>query len=269
MNSIFETDNYRSYIKRKIVEMPKGGYGQFRKLADFLGVHTTLVSQIFSGAKNLMPDQAVLIAEFFGFTEVETEYFVTLVEFARASTDSLRRLLIRRLEEIKARAFENQSSRGNDYCLTEEAKAIFYSDWTYVAIWQLSAIPGHRSADKIAEYLGLPIKKINSVIEFLVLHRLCTEKDGQITVGTVSPLADHKSPWIRIHHANWREKAIGQLVADDANKVHFTSPMTLSKRDVQKIRELIIMFIEDANSVVAPSASEELYCLNIDWFKVR
>ena len=44
--------------------------------------------------------------------------------------------------------------------------------------------------------------------------------------------------------------------------------MTLSHKDALKIRQMIIEFIQSVNKVVDPSPSEEIHCMNIDWFVV-
>ena len=67
---------------------------------------------------------------------------------------------------------------------------------------------------------------------------------------------------------NWRQKAIECLEDERTAKLHYTAPMTLSKKDAEHVRERIAKFLESLVGVVEPSASEELHCLNIDWFEV-
>jgi len=52
------------------------------------------------------------------------------------------------------------------------------------------------------------------------------------------------------------------------DELFFSSPMTLSRKDKQKLREKIIEFIKDFMKTIQNSDEEILCCLNIDWFEV-
>lgn len=67
---------------------------------------------------------------------------------------------------------------------------------------------------------------------------------------------------------NWREKSIEALNREGHAKLHYTAPMTLSKADAELVREMIVKLLESIDKVIEPSPSEELRCLNIDWFEV-
>ena len=268
MISVFQFDEYRAFLKKQISEMPKNGYGQSRRLADHLGVHTTLVSQILTGLKDLNFDQAVLTSEFFGLNELESEFFVALVQMARAGNESSRKMVKKRLTELKSQSSELKNRVKSEGKLSEEQRAIFYADWSYTAVRQLSAIPKLNDVETIAKKLNLSIKKVRSVTSFLISAGLCRETKGRISPGPASTHVDANSPWSRIHHTNWRELALRTLDQENQDHVHYTSPMTLSRRDAKVLRELILKFIESVNKVVDPSPSEILYCLNIDWFEI-
>ncbi len=60
MVRVFEFSNYREYLAKRLKTMPNKGYGQMSELSRFIGVHTTLVSQILKGHKDLTTDQAFL-----------------------------------------------------------------------------------------------------------------------------------------------------------------------------------------------------------------
>jgi hypothetical protein len=47
-----------------------------------------------------------------------------------------------------------------------------------------------------------------------------------------------------------------------------TSPMTLSREDALKVRELMMKSVEKILAINKPSSSEELRILNIDWLKI-
>lgn len=97
---------------------------------------------------------------------------------------------------------------------------------------------------------------------------LVREADGRLQIGPASTHVEASSPWAHVHHRNWRERAMALVDQEATTGVHFTSPMTLSLTDADRIREMSLRFMEDVYEVVDPSPSETLYCMNLDWFKV-
>jgi uncharacterized protein (TIGR02147 family) len=268
MQTIFNFSDFREYLVDQFAGMPKKGYGQSRRLAIALNVHTTLISQVIKGKKTFTMEQAAGVCEFLSLSDMETEYFLLLVQIDRAGSQSLRRVLNRQLEELRARSTELVNRLRSQRKLTEEERAIFYSDWTYSAIRQLTGIDGYQALDPIAEYFGLSRRRTKEAIEFLIRVGLCKEVDGNLRIGPMSTHVESTSAWVRLHHINWREKAIDALNREGPAKLHYTAPMTLSRTDAFEVRELIVQYLQRVDKIIEPSIPEQLYCLNIDWFKV-
>jgi uncharacterized protein (TIGR02147 family) len=268
MVSVFNFKDYRAFMRAQFASMPKGGYGQARRLARALDVHTTLVSQVMQGLRPFTPEQASQACEFFALNEMETDFFLLLVQLDRAGSPSLRRNLTRQIESLQAKSKELANRLIAKGKLSEESRAIFYSSWAYSAVRQMTAISGYQSIDAIADYFGLPRTRVRDLVDFLLSVNLCKEEKGQLRIGPTSTHLESKSPWARVYHLNWRQKAVESLDAESPSKLNYTAPMTLSRRDAEQIRELISKFLETVDQVVEPSPSEELHCLNIDWFPV-
>src|SRR5262245_31444965 len=129
MTSVFLFENYRDFITARFKEMPKGGYGQALKLSSHLNVHTTLVSQVLKGKKSFTPEQGVRVCEFLGLSEMETDYFLLLVQMDRCGSATLKKSLSRQMSELKKRARELVNRISSSDKLTEVQGAVFYSDW--------------------------------------------------------------------------------------------------------------------------------------------
>jgi uncharacterized protein (TIGR02147 family) len=264
---IFHLSNYRLVLKKKIEALPKKGYGQARKLAAYLNCHTTHVSQVLSGSKDLTLEQAILATEFFGLSEEESEYFMLLVQLDRAGNEPLKKNIQKKISKIRDHASELVNRLSKNVVLTEAQRAIFYSDWSYAAIRQCTSIKGLQDVDSIGKHLVLPKKHVVKVLDFLVETGLCKQESNRFVIGPSATHLESTSPWVRTHHMNWRQKAIANLNQEYASKLHYTAAMTLSAQDAVLIREMITKFLEEVDTVVLPSPSEELHCLNIDWFK--
>ena len=269
MISIYKFEDFRIYIKERLKEFPNEGYGQPHKLAQFLNVHTTLISQVLGNKKSFSPEQGIKAAEFLGLNEYESDYFLTLIQLDRAGTEQLKRHLRNQLSMKRKSSVELVNRLAKEAEIDERRKAIYYSDWLYAAAFQLVAIKGYDTIESVADYFGISIPKTRRVFDFLIKTGLVIEKKGILKVGVRTIHLDAKSPWINSLHVQWRQKSIQQLSEEDPFKIHYSCPMTLSLSDVEKIRDMIIEFLEQTDKVLIPSPSEELRCLNIDWFKVR
>lgn len=268
MISIYNFNDAKTFVSARFEVLPKRGRGQALKLSQHLGVHTTLVSQILKGLKTFTLEQASLTAEFLELTEAETDYFLLLVQLDRAGNESLRKNLKRQINELKKSAKELVNRLKSDTKLGEEDRGVFYSDWSYSATRQLTAIDGFNSEEEISKTLGLTRKRTKEVIDFLLRTGLCIEKNGKLAIGAKSTHLESSSPWVRVHHINWRQKAIEKINIHSESQLHYTAPMTLSAKDALQIREMIVKFLESVDKVIDPSPSEELHCLNMDWFKI-
>jgi len=268
MISIYNFDSPKPFLAARFAELPKGGYGQGLKLAQHLKVHTTLVSQLLKGRKSFTLEQAALTAEFLGLTEEETDYFLLLVQLERAGNPALKRNLKRQLTAKKETSRELVHRLKSEVKLKEEERATFYSDWAYAAIRQLTALSGFDSVDKIAAHLSLSRKRTKGLVDFLLSTGLCVEKNGKLAIGPKSTHLEANSPWVRVHHINWRQKAIEKVQETGESRLHYSCPMTISASDALKIREMIVKFLETVDAVIEPSPSEELHCINVDWFRI-
>lgn len=267
MVSIFDYEDYRQFLEARIQEMPKRGYGQLTLLAKHLSVHTTLVSQILKGRKDLTTDQAATAIDFLGLTELEAEYFILLVQMKRAGNNAAKRIYSKQIERLKVQSYSLSKRIKAERKLTEAQRATFYSDWRYSAIRQVTAIDEISDVTAITDFLGLPRKRVQAAVNFLLKTELCKLVGGRLRPGPLSTHLESSSPWIGVHHSNWRARALQALNQEALENLHYTCPLTVSKRDARVIREKIIANIQDINSIVDPSPSEKLYCLNIDWFQ--
>ncbi|OFZ49131.1 MAG: hypothetical protein A2381_16160 [Bdellovibrionales bacterium RIFOXYB1_FULL_37_110] len=267
---IYHYLNYKDFINNFIKDCPKGGRGQLLKISSYLAVHSTLISQVLRGHKDFTLEQAYKLSEYFGFNEIETDYFITLVQYEKAGTVNLKTYFEKQLRKIRD-DFQNVSSRVVTKTeLDNEDKAVYYSDWTYMAVWLLTSIPEFNNINKIAAQLELPAKRITRIMEFLIKVGLCAaDENGDIHMGISKTHLESNSPLVNKHHVNWRLKAIENYNKMTSAELAFTVPITISKKDFRKIKNDILEFIEKASETVSSSPAEELACLNIDLFTIK
>lgn len=267
--AIYDYKDYKQFVIEKVQQMPKHGHGEYQRIAVALRLHTTSVSQIFKGQRELSHEQAAALCLYFGFTEKETDYFITLVSLARAGTKQLKAVHERRIQALQEQAKMLSHRINENHIITDAEKNKFYSEWYYSAIRLLTDLPEYSTVDQIKERLNLPTKLVTEVLQFLISTGLCVEENGKTKLGAQRTFIAQSSPLITRHHANWRLQAIQRYQSmDHERELAFTSPMTLSKKDVIQVRSLLLETIESILKVNTVSASEELHVLNIDWLKI-
>lgn len=267
--NFFGSEDYKKTVLELIRKMPRKGFGQFRKIAEYLRISSVLVSQIFKGNRHLTVEQALELSHYFGFSPLEMQYFLTLVQLERSGTHRLKTHLREQLQEIREKSQELKNRVPQDKVLTEEAKAMFYSQWYYSGVRLLSSIEGFQTVDAIAEHLNLPRARIKHIVAFLLDHGLCVESNGRIEMGPRLTHLEASSPLITRHHSNWRMRAMRNMESPDKDELFYSAPMVLSQDDVAWVREQLVELIKRVLERVKPSSSERLACLNIDWFDFR
>jgi uncharacterized protein (TIGR02147 family) len=263
---IFEFENYKEYVLARIADSPNRGRGQLKSIAETLRVHTTLISQIFNGPKDLTLEQAADLADFFGLGELESEYLVTLVELERSGSQRLKALCKKRLSRLLKQA-EKMVARFEDARkLRESDRAIFFSHWYYSAIHLLTDIPEYQSRDAISKYLELPAATVQSALDFLVSTGMVINSDGVLSCGPTWVFESAGSPYADRHHINWRLKSVEKLHLHREDEQFFTLPITISRKDREKILGMIKDFVSKIKKTVEPSVPEKLSILTIDLF---
>lgn len=270
MPKIFEYTDYKAYMHDYLKKLPKGGRGYFTRFAEVAQTHKATISQVFSGDNHLTCEQAVRIGEFLKWGSKEIRYFVLLVNFAAAGSASLRAVYERQIEAERDANVELSNRLVTQHKLTGEQRAVFYSNWTYSAVRILSSIDHFQTPQKISDRLNVPLSFIETAVDFLVRAGLCELKDGKIRPGPKSTFLESKSPLVARHHGNWRIKAMERHpVLNRESELSYTAPVSLSAKDVKKIREILAQAIERVDDIVEPSDCEKFYCLNVDWFEVN
>lgn len=267
MQAIFDFSSYREYLTAWIESLGSRAYGSKGRIAEALGISSSLVSQILKGEKTLTPDQTSDLSDFLGLNELEADYLHLLVDLDRAGSHRYREKIKRKLTHLQeqSRRIGKRVPRNKE--LNDEQRAIYYSSWLYTGVRNLTAVPGFDNVNAIAEHLHLEPSVVNRVLRFLLQNGLCREEDGKVTYGPASTHVDKDSPFVNKHHQNWRFQAIQHMECRRDEDIFFTSPMSLSKEAAEEIQKLLPNFIQSVMKISGPSSSEVAACLNIDWFE--
>jgi uncharacterized protein (TIGR02147 family) len=266
--SVFDFDDYKPFVREFIKQMPRAGRGQYRAMAKHLRVHTTLLSHVFRGTKELTAEQGCALASFLSLAELDADYLLALIESNRAGTRELQGAIARRLMQLRERRSQLEHRIPGARSLSGEERTTFYSQWYYSAVRLASSLPGMGDPMSIAQRLGLPVDLARDALEFLLQSNLIRRNgDGFELVAKRTHLGA-SSPLAAVHHRNWRVVAMNRYERMNSRDFAFTSPVTLSRVDAARVRELLVGAVSDVTKLVEPSPGESLCLLNIDWLEL-
>ncbi|OFZ78523.1 MAG: hypothetical protein A2583_05565 [Bdellovibrionales bacterium RIFOXYD1_FULL_53_11] len=266
--SIYEFTDYKKYINTRIKESPHRGHGMRLKLAGVLNCYSGYISQILNGNAHLSIEQADLANRFFGHTNEESDFFICLVQLERAGTVSLKKYFKNKIDQMMERQLNLKNRLKIKQHLTIEDQAVYYSAWYFAVIHIMVTVPQYQNREAMARTLGLPLKKVSEVLRFLASVGLVVEENGRYRIGTERIHLPADSPLVSKHHANWRQKAMQSLDRDPDSDLHYSSVVSLSARDIVKIKSMLVKSIEEIKSVVKESKEETVQCFSLDFFGV-
>lgn len=265
--SVFDYHDYKQCVNEWIGAQPSGGHGQLRQMALYLGVNSVVMSQIFRGNRELSLEQGLKLTQYMGYTEVARDYFLVLVQIARAGSEDLKRVFEKQRQELSQKA-QSLKNRIQHQKFSEEDKATFYSQWYYSAIRLGASIPKNNKVGELAQFLNLERALVVRVLEFLIKNKLVIERDGELELGPQVTHVGYDSPFVNRHHTNWRIKGLQAMETVKDSDLFYTGPMALSRQASDEIRSLLVKLVENCTRKAKDSDSETLNCLNIDWFSI-
>lgn len=265
---IWNYTDYKAYIKDTIASQENGGRGQLKKLSEYLGVHSTLISQVVNGSKDFSDEQSLKVAWFLQLTELEIDYFLEMVFYSKAGTADLQKYHLTKIMKLKETGQSVSGRIGKSTELSEDDKIRYYSDWRYVAVWLATSIDELKDAQGISENLKLPKNNVQDILDFLLSKGLCKKTNKGISMDLQKIHVPAGSSLVVNHHLNWRLKSLNFVQGATKQELAFTSPLSISKKDFEIVRGMILKLIEDISVVVAKTEPEIVACLNIDHFMI-
>ena len=265
--NILDFEEYKPYLAEKLTKEAENDRSYRSKLTEYVRCQSSYISQVLNGKPDFTLEQALRVSEFLKHDEVEAHYFILLVEKSRAGTVELSEFFNKRIKDIKKKQFDLKKRLSTTGKVREEDQHKYYSSWIYSAIYVMISIPA-QNAETISKRLLLPQDMVQDALTFLVESGLI-EKDEDTYKQTKKLLhLDRNSPFIHMHHINWRSQALQSVEKNFPTDLHYSTVVTLSKEDVEKVKEVYTQAINNARNIMIPSKEEEIIAITLDVFKL-
>lgn len=268
--NIFDFKDYRLYMLDFIAAQPKKGRGTRSAIAAALCCPVSHISQVLKGVSHLNMEQAHELNRYLNHTQEESEFFLLLIQFSRAGTQSLRSFFENQIHRILEKRLVLKDRLDVKKSLSEKDQVLFYSSWHYQAIHIMLTVSRFQTREAMSKHIGLSVKTVSEALDFLISIGLAVQEKGRYRSGTSRIHLGNDSPMISKHHINWRMKAIQSLDRENSQEdLHYSSVVSVSEEDALKIKSLIVKYIEALKGVVKESQPEEgVHCFSIDFFRL-
>lgn len=265
--SLFDYADYKAFLRDQIAES-SAIRGYQSRLADAAGCQRSFLSQVLNADLDLSREHAVELCRFWHFDPVQTEYFVGLVDLARAGTKALRAIVQTRLQALRSESADLKQRLKSEELAGAETQATYYSSWYWTALHLLVGLAEFQSPPDMAARLGLPLELVKATLARLETMGLVERAGGGWRVGKRDIHLPESSPMNEVNHTSWRQRAILNTQRRDREAVHYTSVFTMGRADAAKLRERLRAVIVEMREAIGPSPNEELFCFTADFFEV-
>lgn len=269
-SNIFDFKDYKAFILNRIDTQVGSRSGQRSALAAAMACQLAYLSKVLnsSSASDLSLEQAEAAARFFALNKVETSYFIALVSESRAGTESLKEYWREQAKNLVHESRQLASRIQFDQPLNDTEMAIYYSEWYYSAVHVCVGIEHLQKPEKMASYLNLKLEVVQSVLNFLKSANLVKKVGDRYQMANRKIHLKKDSPYVGKHHLNWKLQAMNNLGTHDSTDMHYTSVVSISKSDFEKMRMMFFEMITQARTTVAESDEQILACYAVDLFKI-
>lgn len=265
---IFTFKSYKaliaSYLKKNAYK------GLISKIAEACGCDRTYISQVLNGKADLLPDHMARFCDHLNLTELESDYVMNLLLKDRATTAVARQIFENKMQKIKNIADELslkiKNKKDSHEIISEAHKTLYYSNWLFSAVHILTSIESYQTVESIAKKMNCAesaiIQILNSLIEMNMVEK---NKDKYVHNGQSMYLKRDAAQIYSLHLQSRLESVKRSYEKKD---LHFTNIFSVSKDDVEKIRNQIIDLIEMQRKTVHDSGSQTACVFCCDFFAV-
>ena len=273
MNIKFDIFSYMSankLLRIFIKTQPQKGRGLIKNIADHLDISSPQVSQFLSGIKIITVDQAYQIGRYFSWSELEMEYWLTLVEYERASHHEAKKYFHKKLEKIRLESLKVAKVVSLTTEISDEDKATFYSSWIYSALRLYCSIGQGKDIHELHQaFPEIEPAELNEILNFLIHCHLLKKEGLHFELGMQRTFVPKNSPFLKQHLCNWRIKAIERASFITDEEIMFSAPMSISEAGFKKVRRELQDWVKNiSENLVSYGDAERVACLNLDLFKI-
>lgn len=263
-NYLYSYNCYKHFIRQNILKDSERG--MTKRLAKAIGVHVPYLSKVLNGDSHLSFDQMQSLCSYLNFNNKETRYMISLLHYERAGTDKFKSYWKEEIINSQNENLKLENNLNDNATLTREQEIYFYSEWENLAIFVLSSIKGLNTLEQLATTLHVSTEQLIPRISKLKKMGVIIKRGKNYTPGKKKLHLSTTSPLIKIHHTNWRLKAMEYIKESHKDNLNFSTIYSFSENDINRIKKEIRKLLLEISTKSSKTIPEKAVCLNIDFF---
>lgn len=267
---ILDKNDYLDVLK-EMLKQHQSIRGYRSQLALAMGCQPAYLSHVLSGSAHMTPDHAIAASDFWGFDDLEREYFMLLLSRDRAATQKLQKFYQNQISILAVKIRRQLKSKVSleSETVSKELVIKYYLDWVPSAIHMALTLKGSHDYRSLAQFLK--IKEVQAIKGLAVLKELglVVENRGKLVLTQKKMHADDASEYAHLHQKNWRQQAVVKF-ENGVQKpdFQFTGVASIDEKTFTQIRTILKEVTEKSKQKIQTAPEEIIACLNLDWFIV-
>lgn len=241
-------------------------------LAKATTCQSAYISQVLRGTAHFSLEQAMKAAQYLELTTDEQDYFLTVLQYNRAGTTELKNYFKSKMDEISKSHLTLSKRLKTKHTLSIAEQSYYYTSWINAAVHLMVIMPQVKDLSDLARLLNVPLEKVKKSLEFLLKTGLVEKTKTGYKSGNSYIHLSPDSPLLPHMHMNTRQLVMEKLQRFEAQDLKdnliYSSTITLSQKDFDKIKEVLIGTIQEIKSVIRTSEEEVLGVFNVDFISI-
>jgi DNA-binding HxlR family transcriptional regulator len=208
------------------------------------------------------------VADFLEVSAEEKHCFMLLVQKGKAGSITLENYYQAQILELRSKRQMVRERIQVKEELAFQDQMTYYSAWWFVAVHILCALPGTQTREELRQQLSLSAEVIDSTLKFLLEKGLIRQKSGQYSIGKRRIHLGTSSALLPRHHSNWRLRALQAVDHPKPGDLHYSGIIGISKKDGEKLRAMMLDFLQNSETIVRDSQEDTGYVMLLDFFEL-
>ncbi|RYZ76103.1 MAG: DUF4423 domain-containing protein, partial [Proteobacteria bacterium] len=191
-----------------------------------------------------------------------------LVLKGRAADPAIRKMADEKLKKLK-QSNEDLGSSLPAEKIRPADDSEYYLNWIYSAVHMLLTLQKDQSILQISQRLGVSDVVVKSVLQGLQKMGLAAPKNSNTYRATKKNIHLGNRNWMAsLQHRNWRIASTERIGRPGSEDLRYTGVHSLSKKDLDRLRDQLREFFVNTDKLVRPSAEETVAVLCVDLFEL-
>lgn len=270
----YDFEDYKEALKT-LLNSRKAQFGSrftFERMAAACGIQKTYLSKVMNGGGQLNGDQLYSACEFLKLPFEETEYLLDLRDWQLSQNKTRAERIKAKLEEIKKRHLKTESS-----IVVSQEQSVQNQLWEYYTDIDLQlthlflTVPQFsENSSAITEKIGISEDRLKNILLKLQNWKIVRYEKGKYVADNPKLHLSEDSPAFITFGILNRIKTLEKLRKRDSEitneyffSVFFSAETAFQNRFKKKLLELL----KETQTQVVASKPQEVYQLNIDFFR--